>query len=287
LANGIVIDSNTVASNNQGFNVPVSSQNPSYEVAVYSPIIDTVFTISITPTLPSYTFDSVICDGQSQVLVGSPVTNDFEWNSGLVSGNIYSINPLDYVMGLNEIDVSSTDLNGCTTLDTLEYIVSTPIVPTFAPNYYLNCNDQLIVSFNDSDYTSESWSVNFILTTNLFDQSNLVLGVNNISVNLVDTNGCDVNHQFVINYCSASIEEINTYKPIISPNPTSGNIVIDGKGLNDSVLFTVESSNGKLIESRTIDLSNSFSYDLMSTPGTYFITIRNEKYVYRYKLIKL
>jgi hypothetical protein len=287
MANGIIIDSNTVTSNNQGFNVPVSSQNPSYEVAVYLPIIDTVFVVTIVATLPSYTFDSVICDGQSQVLVGNPVTNDFEWNSGLVSGNIYSINPLDYVMGLNEIDVSSTDLNGCTTLDTLEFLVNTPIVPTFAPSYYLNCNDQLIVAFNDSDYTSESWYVNFILTTNLFDQSNLVLGVNNVSVNLVDTNGCDINHQFVINYCSASIEEINTFKPIISPNPTSGNIVIDGKGLNDSVLFTVESSNGKLIESRAIDLSDSFSYDLIATPGTYFITIRNEKYVYRYKLIKL
>lgn len=186
LTNGSIIASDTITVSDT-LRVATGQNSGPFEIQIYEPVFDTVFVNFYPVANPIYSYDSVICLGDSLEVEGLSGEYEYQWNNGTSFNSVYDFIPSNYTQGMNSLPVLIVDSMNCQSFDTLDISVTSVVTPTFASIYTLECGQDSLIVYNDSDYVTASWMLNGTPSSNLILSTELNSGTNNIIVTLQDT----------------------------------------------------------------------------------------------------
>lgn len=199
--NGMFVNTHTVLMDTTFLQIVLPYSSSNFSVVVHSPIIDTIVLSSngLIP-MPVFTFDSIMCIGSQQTITTDSQNLQYMWMDTIGGQNLnFTANSI----GLSFIPVLTTNSYNCFHLDTLTINVVNPVSPNFLTSYSVACDSQLIIPYNTTSFTSNTWTINGLSTTNLFSELNLNPGVNNAIVVLTDTIGCAITSTLTIDFVPA------------------------------------------------------------------------------------
>jgi hypothetical protein len=161
-------------------------------------------------------------------------------------------------------------------LDTVSYLASQPVEPTFDSVYFLECNDVLTLPFNAADYTSTQFLLNQVTTSNSFHSGNLEEGANSLTAYFYDALGCVIEKAVVINYfCDLGLSDNNmNFLLSVQPNPSNGQFTVTHT--TDIRTLKFFKATGKLIHEQTNKKGNSITLDLDLADGVYFLQMTSK-----------
>lgn len=245
--------------------------------------IDTLSGVSTFIGTLSEELDAFVC---MPYITGDAFLYSWLPATGLSATNI--ANPVANPTATTIYTVTITDACGNTSTSTQEVTVSNLVLTTTKTDVTL---------FGGSDGTATTtltggalpltylWS-NGSTTANL---SNIIAGTYTVTV--TDANGCSKTGSVTVNQPPSNTEDIATagfYSFTISPNPSTGKILLHAKTLRKSTLeIQVYSASGKLIASykETPGIKFSRSIDLETAgKGTYFIQLKTNIGIYSHRV---
>lgn len=122
--------------------------------------IDSALIIQPTALQLTVSGDSVLCLGESTLFTATPTGGTpgytFNWNNGLGSGTTYSLTPSNS----ENLTVSITDINGCTTTETVNILVNPLPTASFVGGIQLCAGTDTIIQNTSVEATLYQWSVN-------------------------------------------------------------------------------------------------------------------------------
>ena len=221
-----------------------------------------------------YEYDGVSMNGcDSIITLNLTISNDFTSNEVVSSCNSYSWNGVTYTeSGVYQYDGIS--VNGCDSVVTLNLIINLPPNPP-SVNVSTNLNGEITCSTPFLNNVTYQWLTcpNYIVIPgatssnyNPMDNGNYAVVISNLCGS--DTSQCLEENSILDNY---ETEEIMLY-----PNPSSGQIIIEAKGIANEN-FTIYSAEGRKLQLGT--LKNGLSVlDIQSfANGSYIFQIAGKQ----------
>ena len=221
-----------------------------------------------------YEYDGVSMNGcDSIITLNLTISNDFTSNEVVSSCNSYSWNGVTYTeSGVYQYDGIS--VNGCDSVVTLNLIINLPPNPP-SVNVSTNLNGEITCSTPFLNNVTYQWLTcpNYIVIPgatssnyNPMDNGNYAVVISNLCGS--DTSQCLEENSILDNY---ETEEIMLY-----PNPSSGQIIIEAKGIANEN-FTIYSAEGRKLQVGT--LKNGLSVlDIQSfANGSYIFQIAGKQ----------
>lgn len=279
-SNNELISTEGVATSNNGFYINNIQNSSSYKLKIFAPILDSIIITNVDVQYPVYSFDSIVCLNENTLITATPAYLDYAWlgDMNFNSNNTYYQN--FSTPGIKELIINSRTENQCIVTDTLVIKVLDSIPSGIENNYTVSCNESLIIDFNEDGYEYDvNWILNGAVSENNFSSQNLLSGSNVATVNLIDTNGCELNIPFLINYyCELEIEtkEYDLGLEIV-PNPSNGyfKLLLNRPITNPEI--KIFDYSGRLIEHFNMKSGNEFVFDLLVAPGIYYLSIESSE----------
>ena len=214
--------------------------------------------------------------------------NSAQW---IINGDSSS-NPIpneDLSNGLNDIEVYLSDQNGCESLYSFDILKNSFINAQIDSIYYLECDSTMSVPLDSNAYYSITWYMHTVPSNNYYWLANLSEGDNFGSLEVIDTNGCAMNYDFIVNYCyNLSTSNENEQQFSVYPNPNNGSFYVDipGELKSKNNILRLYNDQGKLIyESQINENQNKISLSPAPAPGSYYITINLDNFEKSNKII--
>ena len=230
-----------------------------------------VVTVNQTPAVPLITAQSSVtfCEGGSVDLTTTATAN-FQWSTGQTSQTIN-------VSSTEDITVSVT-INGCTSTSS-----EVNVIEHANPNVSLApfndvCNTSGMFVLTNGIPSGGNYTVNGISTTTFNPQQSL-LGPNNVVYTLTDINGCSGSASGTINVLDcADVEEEQIISFTLFPNPTNGQLNIQGESLYLVQSVELRDELGRLVlQLNQSDLATPVSlYDFAD--GLYTVIIKGDDF---------
>ena len=141
---------------------------------------------------------------------------------------------------------------------------------------------------NPGVYTSYLWSQGDTSQTLLVDTANFIIGTNQISIIVTDSNTCVARDTIVITIddCSAIKENTNLNLAQIYPNPVKDRLFVEFNELGqDKMMLSIISIEGKLISIQEItELRTTIDFSYLSK-GIYLLKFTSNQQTEVYKVI--
>jgi len=251
---------------------------------------------NINPTLVVQNYTIELDSTGNAILLANDIVTNASDNCTVVDTTLSqtALNCSNIGIPLN-IDVTITDASGNSTTEITEITVVDNTVPNLTcignQTTSFSSGDHYTVSGNEFDltYSNDNCGIasveNDINSTNSLDGVELPEGITTITWTVTDNAGNTNNCSFDVEVTNTvRIEEINSQKINIYPNPTTGIIMIDAIGINR--IEVIDSLNGQLLKSggimnNTVDITELIN-------GLYVLQITDNSRFnkYRIKIIK-
>lgn len=190
IENGTALNSQTIFANDIGFHITLPNINSDFSLRITSPVLDSISIIISNQIAAVYSYDSLMCWGEIQVITGTPATNEYSWKNDSLLGQNLVFNDSLYSIGINYLNVISTDINGCKLYDTMTIEVHKNIT-TYLHDSIMCWGDSQILSGTPTNQ-NYVWNNTPSLEPNLsFDDTFYNPGLNLINVVSTDINGCE------------------------------------------------------------------------------------------------
>jgi gliding motility-associated-like protein len=249
------------------------SWGPAYNInsqtaqnVVVQPLVDTFYYVRAEKTPGCFAFDTVFisvhqsapislgpnrsfCNGDSTVLDAGPGFIQYLWNTGAATQNITAFTAGNYI-------VTGTDLNGCTSRDTMQ-VTNVYTVPM------INLNKDPDICFGDVRVLDAgSGYSNYLWNTGAVSSTINVSGIGNYWVVVKDINNC-------IGSDTTEIKQINALPNNFLP--------LDTAICNNATLQIISSGNYNQYSWNNGATTSVIS---VSTPGLYWLQVRDTKNCY-------
>ncbi|WP_107038412.1 T9SS type A sorting domain-containing protein [Brumimicrobium mesophilum] len=242
--------------------------------------------ITVHESMSNFSYNPTMCWGENQTLSGLTSNTDYLWLDSISLGQSLLLDTSLYSNGENYFNVLSTNSFGCIAHDTLNVTVFEEINPNLDTLYNIPCYYDLSIPIQSSNYISEDWIANGNVTSNYFSSNNLNMGINYITVNLVDTNFCAKSYNTIIHLCyNLGTEDYEKNNIQIVPNPNKGNFEVRFNGLNGKGKISLYSSDGRLIHENNTILKDSFKLQIDTAPGVYWLWIETKNDLIQRKVV--
>lgn len=271
-----VNDSIIVSAGNMEIPIP-SGINSDFMVVFSSPVQDTLYVYVNPIPVTAYSYTNTICDGYSVTINASPTSYSYQWNGLGLSGSSVNLTSNNYNTGNNQYVIDVTSINGCSITDTIDLFVNTPVTPQTQQNYFVTCNDTLIVPLDNASFTTQDWMLNGIPAVNQFTSNNLNTGLNFVQLIVTDTNGCQSTVYFQIDYCNTGIDPISQTNLQLVPNPNDGNFNIIFGAEQQQVEVVISNPEGKIVKRYTDQQVSTLDFSLDITAGIYIVNIKTPR----------
>ena len=283
-----VCSGSTVELTTSGANTYTWSNNTNTQATTVTPVSNTVYnvvattsdnctvtgsiTINTTP-LPVTNFTVVpanLClNAAALPLSASPAGGTFEGNA--IIFNIFYANLAG--VGTHTLGYKYTDQNGCTSINTVTTVISTPttvIAFTITPSSV--CVGAGAMTLN-AQPAGGTYTGSGVTSQGVFNPSLAGIGTRTVSYTYTDANNCKTSKVSSVNVttCSAvGIKEIESAQRIkIYPNPTSGLFTLKSEKDLTALIVNDMGQTLKTIEFNS-DNKHEVAIDLLP-PGIYFV----------------
>lgn len=227
--------------------------------------------ITLNKVQQTFSFDSIMCIGDEQIIAINPLAIQHYWNGDNQENDSLLITANN--TGNYTITLHSIDSNNCELHDTLTYDVYVPIIPTLQSQYYLNLGFDLTLTLPSSEFSSAFWTNGTNALSTTFLDTSLIDGSNYVSVLATDIHHCISVFDFTIFYNTASVDELQSKNINLYPNPTRGTFYINAQ-TDDYQDYEITNIAGQKVKTGKIN-SMLTEIDLNSiSDGIYYVLLK-------------
>ncbi|MES2587755.1 MAG: M43 family zinc metalloprotease [Bacteroidota bacterium] len=237
-------------------------------------------TVNLTPSSPLIMLSgsTTFCTG-GNVILTSTVANGITWSTGETTQSISVSNS-----GTFTVSVVQTGCNA-TSAPVVVTEHANPVV-SIAP-YNDVCNIAEPFALTNGIPSGGNYTVNTVSTTT-FDPFFANLGINTITYDIIDENGCtgSATGSINVNNC-VEIEENLSYDFVLYPNPTNSTIFIKGDFVNEIKTIEIQDELGRLVKIQELNIGNSIDLSELAD-GLYNLVLKGDNFekIERVQVIK-
>lgn len=230
---------------------------------------------------PIISGDTVLCQGDNIILDAGNTLSSFSyrWSNNETSQKISISQGGTYA-------VRVTDMNGCMKSDTIK-ITEVPLARfDLGRDTTIHANENLVLKTN-SNYQSYSWSNGSSSDTLVVNVSSFGLGEHEISLIVMDQNGCSSSDtiQITINSSLGDISLDGNTNIRVYPNPCKDVLFLNVNSIQNDIEFSIFSEQGMLLSNKVFD-NLVEQIDMSNYPiGIYFIAV--SKFDEHFQIIKV
>ena len=212
--------------------------------------------------------DTAFCDGDSVMIDAGMDYMMWNWSNGDTTQMTTTATP-------GMISVMVTDGIGCASMDSATVTMNALPTPSITGASDTLCSLDAF-TLDAGTFDSYNWSTGGTAQTESVDGPTLGLGMQTITVTVMDANGCAGMDSvtFEVVQCT-SIDENGLNLVSVYPNPTSGLFTIELMNATEINLLLTD-AQGKVIETRTIQQTENIDITELET-GIYFLTVSNDQ----------
>jgi hypothetical protein len=267
--------------------------------------------IVINPALDAEVGDGVICEQGNEInwvtaenfaTVAWTTAGDGSFDDNTLLNPEYVPGTQDIASGSVELTVNITALNGCADFaeSFTANVTSTPEIPVM-PNgpdavdtYYTQSSDYT----TSGDAVTYEWNLSPMSAGTFSSDENSVTiewdteFEGNAELKVRGINNCGISeYSEILNIVVYNTVGISNYNREISvsPNPSKGIFTLSyDAGLNENIIITMTSADGKKVMEKETSASKDFSMDIDGSiygKGVYYITVRSSEKIYTQKII--
>ena len=265
----------------------------------------------INPALDAEVGDGVICEQGNEInwvtaenfaAVVWTTAGDGSFDDNTLLNPEYVPGTQDIASGSVELTVSITALNGCADFSETftATVTGTPEIPVMP-----NGPDAVDTYYTQSsDYTTSGDAINYEwnlspMSAGTFSSDENTVTIEwdtefegNAELKVRGINNCGISEFSeilnIVVYNTVGISDYNR-EISVSPNPSMGIFTLSyDAGLNENIIITMTSADGKKVMEEETTASNDFSMDIDGSiygRGVYYITVRSSEKIYTQKII--
>jgi hypothetical protein len=278
LLNGYTLYANQSTTVSDGkFTIPYPlNVNGEYAVAFTFPIIDTLIVQHSIITPAYFVFTDSVCGGNPVLIEASPLTYQYDWEFD--SGSSVSFDSSLYDIGINVLNVSITDENGCSYVDSIQIFIADIPQVNFSFSDTVCYGNLALIDALPSTYQYQ-WDFASGSSVSL-DSSLYNLGVNVLDVDITDELGCNYSDtiEIFIDACMNVVEnELSNYQ--LSPNPNDGKFSIYLDDFQSELTIEILDLFGKTVFYKDYNNVKHVNLNLNLLSSTYILRLITGKNV--------